>query len=51
MKKSGLNKKQKCAGEITIVAEASGQWNLRTETNHEDIISRLQYAACRGKAD
>lgn len=27
MKNSGLNRKQKCAGEITIVAEASGQWN------------------------
>ena len=51
MKKSGLSKQQKCAEEITIIAETSGQWNLKTETNHQDTISRLQYPACRGKAD
>lgn len=51
MKKKGLDKQQKCAGEITIIAQTPGHWNLKTETNHEDIISQLQYPACRGKAE
>jgi len=51
MKKSGLVNKQLCAGEITIFAETSGQWQLNTETVHEDIISSLTHPACEGRAD
>jgi len=51
MGKSGLAKKQLCAGEITIFAETSGQWQLKTQTVHEDIISSLTHPACKGKAD
>lgn len=51
MKKSGLAKQQLCAGEITIFAETSGQWQLKTQTVHEDIISTLTHPACKGKAD
>lgn len=51
MKKSGLDKQQLCAGEITILAETSGEWQLKTQTVHEDIISSLPRAACQGKAD
>jgi hypothetical protein len=51
MGKSGLVNKQLCAGEITIFAETSGQWQLNTETVHEDIISSLTHPACEGRAD
>jgi beta-lactamase superfamily II metal-dependent hydrolase len=51
MGRSGLPKQQLCAGEITILAETSGQWKLKTQTVHEDIISSLPRAACKGKAD
>jgi len=51
MRKSGLDEKQLCAGEITIFAETSGQWQLKTQTVHEDIISTLRHPACKGKAD
>lgn len=47
MKKSGLAKQQLCAGEITILAETSGNWVLKTQTNHKDVISTLPYPACQ----
>ena len=49
MKKSGLAKQQLCAGEITILAETSGNWVLKTQTNHKDVISTLPYPACQGR--
>ncbi|BAZ16494.1 hypothetical protein NIES4071_83710 [Calothrix sp. NIES-4071] len=51
MGKSGLEKAQKCAGEITINAETSGKWDLKTETEHESVISEFKYPACKGKID
>jgi beta-lactamase superfamily II metal-dependent hydrolase len=51
MKKSGLAKQQLCAGEITILAETSGKWQLKTETDHENVISTLKYPACKGLID
>ena len=51
MGRSGLSKQQLCAGEITILAETSGQWKLKTQTLHENIISSLPRAACKGQAD
>ena len=51
MSKSGLAKQQLCAGEITIFAETSGKWQLKTETDHENVISTLKYPACKGFID
>lgn len=51
MGKSGLSNQQLCAGEITIFAETSGKWQLKTQTVHQDIISTLTHPACKGKAD
>lgn len=51
MGKSGLEKAQRCAGEITICAETSGKWDLKTETDHESVISEFKYPACKGKID
>jgi beta-lactamase superfamily II metal-dependent hydrolase len=51
MGKSGLDKQQLCAGEITILAETSGNWNLKTQTNHADEVSHFKCAACDGRAD
>lgn len=51
MGNSGLTKQILCAGKITIIAETSGQWRLNTGTNHEDVISKLTYPACKGHAD
>ncbi|BBD58013.1 hypothetical protein NIES2109_07820 [Nostoc sp. HK-01] len=47
MGKSGLPKQQLCAGEITILGETSGTWQLKTETEHKSVISTLQYPACQ----
>ena len=47
MGKKGLAKKMPCAGEITVVAETSGQWRYETETNHPDIVASLPHAACK----
>jgi beta-lactamase superfamily II metal-dependent hydrolase len=52
MGKSGLSTSQKCAGEIVIIAENSGKWQLKTETtNHSEKIASLSRAACDGRAD
>jgi hypothetical protein len=51
MGKSGLEKGQRCAGEITIRAETSGEWDLKTETEHESVISTVKYPACKGQMD
>lgn len=52
MGKSGLSEQQLCAGEITIIAETCGKWELKTETvNHEDRILSLPFPACKGKAE
>ena len=51
MSKSGLGKQQLCAGEITIFAETSGKWQLKTETDHKNVISTLKYPACKGLID
>jgi beta-lactamase superfamily II metal-dependent hydrolase len=49
--KSGLTAQQLCAGEITIIAETSGKCALKTQTDHENVISSLPYPACQGRAD
>lgn len=52
MGKSGLTASEKCAGEITIVAEISGSWDLQVEaTDHPSKIASLTYAACMGRAE
>ncbi|MEA5514898.1 ComEC/Rec2 family competence protein [Nodularia sp. UHCC 0506] len=51
MGKSGLTAQQLCAGEITILAETSGKWTLKTQTDHENVISSLPYPACQGRAE
>ncbi len=51
MNSSGLSQRQLCAGEITIIAEASGKWKLGTETNHPNVVSSFSYAACEGRVD
>lgn len=52
MGKSGLNTARKCAGEITILAKASGKWHLNTETvNHLSKIANFHHAACDGRAE
>jgi hypothetical protein len=51
MGKSGLAQQQLCAGEITILAETSGKWKPKTQTNHADVVSQFKCAACDGRAD
>jgi len=51
MGKDGLKSKQLCAGQITILAETSGEWERKTQTNHADVVSKFKYAACDGRAD
>ena len=46
MDKKGLSSTEKCAGEITIIAEDSGKWTLKTETQHPDIVKGFDYAMC-----
>lgn len=50
--KKGLKKTEKCAGEITIVADISGTWKLKTETvDHPTKVASFTHAACDGRAD
>lgn len=51
MDKKGLSSTEKCAGEITIIAEDSGKWTLKTETNHSNVVRSFDYAACTERAD
>jgi beta-lactamase superfamily II metal-dependent hydrolase len=51
MKNKGLSSTEKCAGEITIIAEESGKWKLKTETKHSDVVRGFNYAACTERAD
>jgi hypothetical protein len=51
MGKQGLSEPKKCAGEITIIAENHGEWELKTETDHDGVISELSYPACKNIID
>lgn len=51
MKNKGLSSTEKCAGEITIIAEESGKWKLKTETKHSDVVKDFDYAACTERAN
>jgi len=51
MGKSGLTLSKKCAGEITVIADLSGTWELKTETAHLSQIASCKYAACDGRGD
>lgn len=42
---------KKCAGEITIIADPSGTWKLKTETVHPTTVASFTHAACDGRAD
>jgi beta-lactamase superfamily II metal-dependent hydrolase len=52
MGKKGLSVAEKCAGEITIIADTSGSWKLQVETpDHPSKVSSLAHAACIGRAE
>jgi beta-lactamase superfamily II metal-dependent hydrolase len=52
MDKKGLSSTEKCAGEITIIAEESGKWTYKTESqNHAQVVANLPYAACERQAN
>lgn len=42
---------QQCAGDITVTAEATGQWTHTTaETDHTAKVRSIPHAACDGRA-
>ena len=51
MGKAGLNTSKKCAGEITVIADLSGTWELKTETDHLSEVASCKYAACNERGD
>lgn len=52
MNKKGLSATEKCAGEITIIAEESGKWECKPEVqDHASVVANLPYAACDDRAD
>ena len=52
MDKKGLSSPEKCAGEITIIAETSGVWELKVETaDHSSKVSSFSHPACIGRAE
>lgn len=52
MGKKGLSVAEKCAGEITIIADTSGSWELKVETpDHPSKVSSFAHAACIGRAE
>jgi len=47
-----LSVAEKCAGEITIIADTSGSWELKVETSdHPSKVSSFAHAACIGRAE
>ena len=50
-KNQGLSSRKLCAGEITIVAETSGKFTVKTQTSHSQEIAQINYAACDNRAD
>jgi beta-lactamase superfamily II metal-dependent hydrolase len=52
MGNKGLSVAEKCAGEVTIIADTSGSWELKVETSdHSSKVSSLAHAACIGRAE
>jgi beta-lactamase superfamily II metal-dependent hydrolase len=51
MGKQGLAEVRPCASEITIIAETSGKWSLKTGTDHPAKIASMPYAACAGRLE
>lgn len=52
MGKTGLPSAEKCAGEVTIIAETSGVWELKVEkTDHPSKVSSFSHPACIGRAE
>jgi beta-lactamase superfamily II metal-dependent hydrolase len=51
MGRAGLPAPLPCAGDISILADTSGKWELKTETNHAVVISGVPYAACENRAE
>jgi beta-lactamase superfamily II metal-dependent hydrolase len=52
MGKTGLPSSEKCAGEITVIAESSGIWELKVEeSDHLSKVSSFTHAACIGLAE
>jgi beta-lactamase superfamily II metal-dependent hydrolase len=52
MGNKGLSVAEKCAGEVTIIADISGSWELKVETSdHSSKVSSLAHAACIGRAE
>jgi beta-lactamase superfamily II metal-dependent hydrolase len=47
-----LSVAENCAGEVTIIADTSGSWELKVETpDHPSKVSSFAHAACIGRAE
>ncbi|MDY6867977.1 MAG: hypothetical protein SVT56_08745 [Chloroflexota bacterium] len=51
MGKSGLPASQPCAGDIVIVAQPSGKWEMKNREEHIQHLESIPYAACCGRTD
>jgi hypothetical protein len=52
MGNKGLSVTEKCAGEIAIIADTSGSWELKVETpDYLSKVSSFAHAACIGRAE
>lgn len=51
MGKSGLPDSQPCAGDIIILAEHSGKWEMKNRKEHIRYLESIPQAACCGRAE
>lgn len=51
MGKSGLDKRQACGGNIVIIADTSGDWEIENQVAHSKLIQTFSRAACLDKAE
>ncbi len=51
MGNKGLTARSLCAGDIVLSCDLSGDYKIKTETDHPAVIASLKYPACQQKAD
>lgn len=51
MGRQGLPASQPCAGDIVILAESSGEWEMLNRAEHVQHLESILHAACCGRAD
>lgn len=47
----GLSERRLCGGDVTILADESGQWSMQFQAEHKKTVQQVRRAACDNRAD